>query len=130
MAGILSSERDVHRLFLVGRRGLGPSAPWKFDVMTRHCHQCGWEWPRHDQPGRSESCERCGADLHVCLNCVSYDPRAAWQCRDRRAEPVAEKHVANFCEYFEFAQRVWTPRAGTDDRAARAREQLKKLLGD
>jgi hypothetical protein len=42
----------------------------------------------------------------VCLNCVSYDTRAAHQCRDRRAEPEAEKAVGNFCEFFEFARSV------------------------
>ena len=34
---------------------------------------------------------KCRADLRVCLNCVSYDPRVAQQCRERRAEPVLEK---------------------------------------
>jgi hypothetical protein len=98
--------------------------------MTRHCHQCGWEWTLAGQPGRSESCHRCGADLRVCLNCVSYDARAAHQCRDRRAEPVAEKHVGNFCEYFDFARRQWAPKTETNPREEKAREQLKKLFGD
>jgi len=73
--------------------------------MTRHCHKCGWEFTLPGQPGRIESCHRCGADLKVCLNCVSYDARVAHQCRDRRAEPVAEKHMANYCEWFEMARR-------------------------
>ena len=30
---------------------------------------------------------KCRADLRVCLNCQSYDPRVAQQCRERRAEP-------------------------------------------
>jgi hypothetical protein len=98
--------------------------------MTRHCHKCGWEWTLAGQPGRSESCHRCGADLRVCLNCVSYDPRAAHQCRDRRADPVAEKHVGNFCEYFDFARRTWAAKNETNPREAAAREQLKKLFGD
>jgi len=80
-------------------------------------------------PGRSESC-LCGADLKVCLNCVSYDPKVAYQCRDRRAELVAEKHVANYCEYFEMARREFAPRAGETSREDKARTQLKKLLGD
>ena len=81
-------------------------------------------------PGRSESCLRCGSDLRVCLNCVSYDVRAAQQCRARRAEPVAEKHVGNFCEYFDFARRDFVPGETGNAREAAAREQLKKLLGD
>jgi hypothetical protein len=99
-------------------------------AMTRHCHQCGWEWTIPGLPGRSEACDRCGADLRVCLNCVSYDPRAAQQCRERRAEPVLDKDRGNFCEWFEFARRTFTPKGDGPDRTAEAREQLKKLFGD
>lgn len=82
------------------------------------------------QPGRGETCMKCQADLRVCLNCAHYDPRVAQQCRERRAEPVLEKHVGTFCEYFEFASRDWLPKAGGNRREAAARDQLKKLLGD
>jgi len=72
----------------------------------------------------------CRADLRVCLNCAFYDPRVAQQCRERRAEPVLEKDAGNFCEYFDFARRTWTPKAVVNQRAEAARDQLKKLLGD
>ncbi|MGA3181121.1 MAG: hypothetical protein ABSF38_12320 [Verrucomicrobiota bacterium] len=98
--------------------------------LTRHCHRCGWEWTLTGQPGRGESCHQCNADLRVCLNCLSYDPRAAHQCRDGRAEPVQEKESGNFCEYFEMSRRVFTARAGNNPREATAREQFKKLFGD
>ena len=39
-------------------------------AATRHCWKCGTEYQLSGTPGRSESCERCGADLKVCLNCV------------------------------------------------------------
>lgn len=68
--------------------------------------------------------------MKVCLNCVSYDERAAYQCRDRRADPVAEKHVANYCEYFEFIRREFVPRKEDLSRESKARDALKKLLGD
>ena len=98
--------------------------------MTRHCHACGTDYTLTGQPGRLETCGQCGADLRVCLNCVSYDSRAAQQCRDRRSEPVLEKHRANFCEWFEFASRSWVPKAGTHGRETAAREQLRKLFGN
>ena len=98
--------------------------------MTRHCWKCGTEYALRGTPGRSESCERCNSDLKVCLNCVSYDPRAAEQCRDRRSEPVAEKHLANYGEYFEFIRRDYVPPAGNASREAKARDTLRKLLGD
>ena len=73
---------------------------------------------------------KCRADLRACLNCAHYDPRVAQQCRERRAEPVLEKQVGNFCEYFEFALRAWAPKSETNQREAAAREHLKKLFGD
>ena len=97
--------------------------------MTRHCWKCGTEYKLSSSPGRSETCE-CGADLKVCLNCVSYDPKVAYQCRDRRADPVEEKHLANYCEYFEFIRRVYVPKEQDASRENKARDQLKKLLGD
>ena len=66
----------------------------------------------------------------MCLNCVSYDPRAAYQCRDRRAELVADKHLANYCEWFEFARREWKGPRASNPREQQARDALKKLLGD
>src|SRR5260221_11502941 len=98
--------------------------------MTRHCHKCGWVWNLNGQPGRSETCEDCGADLRVCLNCARYDARAAQQCRESRAEPVFEKAVGNFCEYFEMASREFVAKNRPNARENAAREQLKKLFGD
>lgn len=88
------------------------------------------EYSLAGSPGRSETCERCGSDLKVCLNCVSYDVRAAHQCRDRRADPVAEKGMANYCEYFEMVHREFVPEPENGSRDAKARDTLKKLLGD
>jgi hypothetical protein len=98
--------------------------------MTRHCRHCGWEWTLVGQPGRTERCSQCGADLRVCRNCVSYEPRAAHQCRDRRAEPVDDKDSGNFCEYFEFVRRDYAAPAAEHHREDRARAQWKKLFGD
>ena len=96
---------------------------------TRHCWKCGAEYTLAGTPGRSETC-LCGADWKVCLNCASYDPRVAYQCRDRRADPVEEKHTANYCEYFELARRDYAPQPEATSREAKARDQLKKLFGD
>jgi len=112
-------------------RGGGCSVKRADMAITRHCWKCGKEYALSGTPGRSEACD-CGADLKVCLNCVSYDPRVAHQCRDRRAEPVDEKHVANYCEYFEMIRREYVPKedAFGASRESKARDQLKKLFGD
>jgi ribosome-binding protein aMBF1 (putative translation factor) len=98
--------------------------------LTRHCNNCGEPWTISGQPGRGEVCMKCRADLRICLNCTHYDSRVAQQCRERRAEPVLEKALGNFCEYFDFARRNWIPKSETNKREAVARDQLKKLLGD
>ena len=98
-------------------------------TMTRHCHKCGTVYPLEGTAGRSEACERCNADLHVCLNCTQYDRSSAHQCRDRRAEPVFDKGNANFCEWFEFARREFKG-AEKDAREQKARDDIRRLLGD
>jgi hypothetical protein len=99
-------------------------------AITRHCWQCGTEYQLPGAPGRAETCPRCRSDLRVCRNCVSYDPRVAEQCRDRRADLVSEKHLANYCEYFDFIRREFVPPAADTSREAKARDTLKKLFGD
>ena len=98
--------------------------------MNRHCHNCGREWELDGQPGRSESCHGCNEDLRVCLNCVFHDRSVAYQCRERRAEPVTEKNRSNFCEYFDFALRDWSARSGTNKRAEEAKGTFDQLFGD
>ena len=101
-------------------------------AAARYCWKCGREYTLAGTPGRSESCI-CGADLKVCKNCVSYDRTVAHQCRDRRAEPVDEKHVANYCEYFEMIRREYVPPskdASDVSRESKARDAFKKLFGD
>ena len=99
--------------------------------MIRHCHKCGKEWALDGQPGRSESCHGCNEeDLRICLNCISYDAGVAYQCRERRAEPVTEKHRSNFCEHFDFALRDWSVEGTGNTRADEARNAFDNLFGD
>jgi hypothetical protein len=43
---------------------------------------------------------------------------------------VAEKHMANYCEYFEMVRREFKAPVENASREDKARETLKKLLGD
>jgi hypothetical protein len=98
--------------------------------ITRHCHACGCVYVLNGNPGRLEGCEKCGADLKVCLNCVHYAATGyAHHCKERRAEEVFDKTTANFCEWFDFARREFKG-AGANTREDSARDGLKKLLGD
>jgi ribosome-binding protein aMBF1 (putative translation factor) len=70
--------------------------------MGYFCHACG-----HELSGpkvfRRDECEKCSADLHVCLNCREYDRNSSNQCREPQAELVSNKDRSNFCDYFAFA---------------------------
>ena len=48
-------------------------------------------------------CPRCGVDLHSCLQCVSFDTSARWECTQNAKLParVAPKDVRNTCALFE-----------------------------
>ncbi len=69
----------------------------------KRCHACRGEIRIDRTVGRQETCPRCGADLHVCLNCGFYSPGAYNECREPQAERVVEKKRSNFCDYFSFA---------------------------
>jgi hypothetical protein len=81
--------------------------------------------------GRHSACPACFVVLHCCRMCVHHAPRLASSCDEDRAEPPANKEVANFCDWFR-------PRAGGDtgggaarDAAeAAARTRLAALFGD
>jgi len=47
-------------------------------------------------------CSRCGVDLHACIQCVSFDTSARWECTEhaRLAERVAPKDARNSCTVF------------------------------
>ena len=81
----------------------------------KRCHACGQELQIERKVGRSEICSHCGADLHVCLNCLFFSPTDYNQCREPQAERVVEKSRSNFCDYFTLA-----------DGATRGREVSKK----
>lgn len=82
----------------------------------KRCSACGKELSVERKVGRSETCGQCGADLHVCLNCLFYSPGAYNDCREPQAERVVDKKRSNFCDFFVFA----------DDRDRRGRTAGKE----
>jgi len=65
------------------------------------CHSCGQEIKVVGGIGRRDSCPKCEADLHVCLNCNFYDETKSNDCAEPSAEFVQNKTASNFCEFFE-----------------------------
>lgn len=90
------------------------------------CHACKKELSIGREVGRRDECAFCGADLHCCLNCRFYDPKAPKQCRETQAGLVREKSKANFCDYFVFAD--LPAQANGDSDADKARRKLDDLF--
>ena len=91
------------------------------------CHCCGRERAGSGPVGRTETCDGCGADLHVCRNCEFYDPAAYNECRESRAERVLEKDRANFCDWFR-GKAGAPPAGGKGNRQEDARKRLEGLF--
>ncbi len=89
------------------------------------CHRCGRAREGSGPVGRTETCDGCGADLHVCRNCDFFDPAAYNECRESRAERVLEKDRANFCDWFRGKQAA--REKGTADQDT-ARKKLDSLF--
>ncbi len=69
------------------------------------CYKCAVTLPfkRFDKPGRRETCQSCGSDIRVCLNCAHYDLKAYNQCHENQAERVLDKDKGNYCDFFTFS---------------------------
>lgn len=66
-----------------------------------NCAFCKTKIPEGNIMFRDE-CDRCGGDLHICLNCSFYDPNVSRQCLEPAIpESVLDKERNNHCEYFK-----------------------------
>lgn len=79
----------------------GPKTP---NLMASHevfrCSRCG---NLLSVPvGSIERCSKCGVDLHACIQCVSFDTSARWECTQNTKLParVAPKDGRNDCQFF------------------------------
>jgi hypothetical protein len=78
-------------------RGRGLGGP---TASVFRCARCGRAQPVARAMGLEAVCE-CGADLHACTNCLSFDSGAPNQCRVPGIARVARKDVRNSCGSFE-----------------------------
>jgi hypothetical protein len=65
------------------------------------CNSCGTQRIGLEQPLSDEACVKCGADLHTCGNCRSFDTTTMWECRENITARVAGKHARNECAMFQ-----------------------------
>ncbi len=93
------------------------------------CFRCGASLGHLSPPlSRQDSCRECGAHLHVCRMCRSFDATAVDQCTEDDAERVREKTELNFCDWFVAAEGAFDPAARREHDEARA--ALDAMFGD
>lgn len=82
-----------------GPRGRGLGAPTE---SVFRCAACGEQRLLAEDLGPATVCSRCGAPLHSCANCASFDTSARWECRRAEELParIAKKRDANECAVF------------------------------
>ena len=90
------------------------------------CWSCAQPFDATGGIFRSTTCPRCEEDLHVCLQCVHYDPAVNQSCREPMAEWVKAKERANFCVYFRAASEPGERARGED--LGDARKKLNDLF--
>jgi hypothetical protein len=98
----------------------GPKTP---NLMASHevfrCARCGnlLSLP----VGSIERCSKCGVDLHSCVQCVSFDTSARWECTQNQqlTARVSPKDARNDCQFFTprttVERQTGTPAASTSD---------------
>jgi hypothetical protein len=87
-----------------GRQLQDPSGPKTPNLMASHevfrCARCG---NKLAVPVEADArCARCGVGVHSCINCVSFDTSARWECSQQALTArVTPKDERNTCTFFE-----------------------------
>jgi hypothetical protein len=91
------------------------------------CWNCGDSLADVPLPvSRHANCASCFEVLHCCRMCRHYTPNKSPYCDDERSDPPSVKENANFCEYFEPANRFNARDAGP---SVKATSELDNLFG-
>jgi hypothetical protein len=109
----------------------GPRTP---NLMASHevfrCARCG---NRLGLPVDADSrCSRCGVDLHSCIQCVSFDTSARFECTQQIPARVAPKDARNSCTLFSarttVERQTGTPGASSGPGQPSARQAFDDLF--
>ncbi len=115
-----------------GRQLQDPAGPKTPNLMASHevfrCARCGNRLAVPVEEGAR--CARCGVDVHSCINCVSFDTGARWECSQQALTArVTPKDERNSCAYFDprtTVERETTTKAAPNS-ARQAFDDLFKL---
>lgn len=108
----------------------GPRTP---NLMASHevfkCARCGNRLSSEVEA--DARCSRCGVAIHSCINCVSFDTSARWECAHSALRArVSPKDERNQCELFvprtTVERQTGTAAATTTNTARKAFDDLFK----
>lgn len=88
------------------------------------CTQCGAVIA--EEVGLESRCTRCGADLHACAQCASFDPGSRFECMQTIPARVSPKNERNTCGVYE--PRTTVERETTAPRQNDARKAFDDLF--
>lgn len=94
-------------------------------MSQAYCQNCGCEYQVASGGivARLATCDSCGRDLHACVHCAHYDPKAYNECHEPNAERVDDRKASNFCDYFKA---VPTKPSAPGQSSAEKREQAAR----
>jgi len=106
----------------------GPKTP---NLMSSHevfrCSRCGNLLALPVEAGAK--CSRCGVDLHSCVQCVSFDTSARFECTQAITVRVAPKDEKNTCTLFA-ARTTVERQTSTPAQQSPATNSAKKAFDD
>jgi len=86
-------------------RGQPPVAPKTFNMPgfreVLRCARCGFELTVAAAWSADASCQKCGADLHACAQCLHFDTSAPFECHQTVPARVSPKDARNECTLYE-----------------------------
>ncbi|HEU4693409.1 MAG TPA: hypothetical protein VFS23_33830 [Vicinamibacterales bacterium] len=111
-----------------GARRISQDAPRNINMPGfRHvvrCSACGQL--ATEDIGFNSRCSKCGAELHSCAQCVSFDPGSRFECSQPVPERVSPKNTRNGCTFF--SARTTVERETTTPRNNDARKAFDDLF--
>lgn len=92
------------------------------------CAMCGKKVVIDEYFNRRSTCEHCGEELHICLNCRNYTESSREWCLEPRAELPRTRDKANFCDWFRYREggTAAGPSGDSKDEARRKFDDLFK----
>ena len=73
-----------------------PNMPGFREVFR--CTRCGTLQPTN--VGLAAACSKCGADLHACAQCASFDAGARFECMQTITARITPKDARNECTFY------------------------------